>query len=51
MAFKHAQFISYGDDNPCEETKQFIEQSGIILNIRDIRDIIDFGVCRFQGHH
>ena len=36
MALKHTQFISYGDDNPCEETKQFIEQSGVILNIRDI---------------
>lgn len=36
MPPKRATFISYGSDEQCVETKQFIEEAGVLLTVRDI---------------
>lgn len=36
MPPKRAKFLTYGDDALCAETKKFIEDAGILLEIRDI---------------
>ncbi len=36
MAPKRAVFMSYGSDEACVEMRKFIEESGIILQVRDI---------------
>jgi regulatory protein spx len=36
MPLSRAQFISYGKDAQCLETQRFIEEAGIVLDIRDI---------------
>ncbi len=36
MAPKRAKFYTYGHDTLCVETKEFIENAGVILDIRDI---------------
>jgi len=36
MAPKRAIFMSYGNDEACAETRKFVEDSGVILQIRDI---------------
>lgn len=36
MPPKRATFLSYGSDEQCVETKKFIEESGVILSVRDI---------------
>lgn len=36
MAPKRAKFYSYGDDTVCVETKEFIENAGVLLEVRDI---------------
>jgi arsenate reductase-like glutaredoxin family protein len=36
MAPRRAKFISYGTDQQCDETKRFIEDSGILLDVREI---------------
>jgi arsenate reductase-like glutaredoxin family protein len=36
MAPRRAKFISYGKDQLCDETRQFIEEAGVILDIREI---------------
>lgn len=36
MAPKRATFFSYGSDDTCRETKQFIEEAGVVLECRDI---------------
>jgi len=36
MTSKRAIFISYGKDDSCVETKSFIEESGVLLTIRDL---------------
>ncbi len=36
MAPRRAQFLTYGEDELCAETKKFIEGAGIILEVRDI---------------
>ena len=36
MAVKHAKFMSYGDDEQCAEMKKFIQEAGVILDVRDI---------------
>lgn len=36
MPPKRATFISYGSDQQCVETKQFIEDAGVLLSVRDI---------------
>lgn len=36
MPPKRAKFLTYGDDALCAETKKFIEDAGVLLEIRDI---------------
>jgi arsenate reductase len=36
MAPKRAKFYSYGNDELCNEIKKFIEDAGVILQVRDI---------------
>ena len=36
MALKRAKFYSYGSDNVCAEIRQFIEDAGVILEVRDL---------------
>lgn len=36
MAPKRATFISYGTEDKCLETRRFIENAGIILEVRDL---------------
>ncbi|MFH1686940.1 MAG: ArsC/Spx/MgsR family protein [bacterium] len=36
MAPRRAQFLSYGDDEACTGTREFIEQTGVLLDCRDI---------------
>ena len=36
MAFKRAQYLTYGDDGLCAETRKFIEDAGVLLDVRDI---------------
>lgn len=36
MALKRATFITYGKDDACVQTKEFIEGSGVVLDIRNL---------------
>ena len=36
MALKRATYYTYGSDTLCVETKKYIEEAGIILDIRDL---------------
>jgi len=36
MAPKRATFLCYGDDELCAETRKFIEEAGVIIDMRDI---------------
>ena len=36
MAPKRAKFYSYGTDEHCLETRRFIENAGVLLDVRDI---------------
>ncbi len=36
MAPKRAMFLCYGDDEVCRDTQKFIEDSGVIVDSRDI---------------
>ena len=36
MPPKRVTFITYGNDEQCAETLRFIENAGVILDIRDI---------------
>lgn len=36
MAPRQAKFLSYGNDESCTEIKKFLEDSGIVLEVRDI---------------
>ncbi len=36
MPPKRAKFLTYGEDATCAETKKFIEDAGVMLEIRDI---------------
>ena len=36
MALQRATFITYGNDEACASTKEFIEGSGIILDVRNL---------------
>jgi arsenate reductase-like glutaredoxin family protein len=38
MAPKRAKFYTYGDDERCHETRKFIEEAGVILEVRDISE-------------
>ncbi len=36
MALKRATFFTYGDDQQTNDTREFIEKSGVILDVRDM---------------
>lgn len=36
MAPKRARFYTYGDDTRCSEIKKYIEDAGILLDVRDL---------------
>ncbi len=36
MAPRRAKFISYGTDQQCDETRRFIEEAGVLLDVREI---------------
>ena len=36
MAPKRALYYTYGNDHLCEETRKFIEEAGVMLQVRDI---------------
>jgi arsenate reductase-like glutaredoxin family protein len=36
MAPKRALYLTYGNDGLCSETKKFIEDAGVLLEVRDI---------------
>ncbi len=36
MTSKRAQYLTYGNDGNCAETKKFIEDAGVLLDVRDI---------------
>ncbi|NOY88529.1 MAG: hypothetical protein GXO93_03940 [FCB group bacterium] len=36
MALKRATFFTYGTDDKCNEIQKFIEDAGVILDVRDI---------------
>jgi arsenate reductase-like glutaredoxin family protein len=38
MAPKRAKFYTYGEDAMCVETKEFIENAGILIEVRDIAE-------------
>lgn len=36
MAVKRATFLTFGNDAQCSEVKQFIEENGVLLDVRDL---------------
>ena len=52
MPPKRATFISYGNDEQCAETRRFIENAGVILDIRDIekQPLMLDEVSKLVGH-
>jgi regulatory protein spx len=52
MAQKRATFISYGTDDRCAETRRFIENGGVELDIRDLlkRPFTDDEVAKLVGN-
>ncbi|MEA1980282.1 MAG: ArsC/Spx/MgsR family protein [candidate division Zixibacteria bacterium] len=38
MAPRRAQFYTYGSDDSCAEVKKYIENAGILLEVRDIKE-------------
>ena len=36
MSPKHAIYLTYGNDEGCAETRKFLEEAGVVLNIRDL---------------
>ncbi|MBD3402925.1 hypothetical protein GF420_08510 [candidate division GN15 bacterium] len=38
MPPKRAKFLTYGSDAMCAETRQFIEDAGVLLEVRDIEE-------------
>ncbi|HUV31623.1 MAG TPA: ArsC/Spx/MgsR family protein [Acidobacteriota bacterium] len=38
MAPKRAQFLTYGDDERCHDARKFIEDAGVMLDVRDIAE-------------
>ncbi|MEW5994857.1 MAG: ArsC/Spx/MgsR family protein [Candidatus Zixiibacteriota bacterium] len=52
MAPKRAQFLTYGNDVLSAETQQFIEDAGVILEVRDIgkQPLSEEELSRLIGH-
>lgn len=52
MVAKRVQYISYGSDEMCLETKKFIESAGIALDIRDTskKPLTEEEISALVGH-
>jgi len=52
MAHKLAKFLTYGDDEKCAEIKKFLEDSGVVLEFRDIekKPLTEDELWRIMGH-
>ncbi len=37
MVSKRAKLFKFGDDERCEEVRKFIEESGVLLDVRDLK--------------
>ncbi len=38
MAPKRVKYFTYGNDKRCHETRKFIEEAGVLLDVRDIEE-------------
>ncbi len=52
MAPKMATFYSYGDDSACSEVRKFIQDAGVLLNVRDLSQspLTEIELNRLIGH-
>jgi arsenate reductase-like glutaredoxin family protein len=52
MVAKRATFISYGNSDPCAETKKFIEEAGVVLDVRDLEKapLSEYELHKMIGH-
>ena len=52
MAPKRAMYISYGEDEKCDATKKFMEDSGVILQDRDLskNHLSEFELIKLIGN-
>ncbi len=52
MVPRRAQFLTYGNDKLCAEIQKFIEEAGIILDVRDIskEPLSEEELSRLIGH-
>ena len=52
MAPKRATFMTYGDSDQCREIRKYIEDAGIILDVRDLekQPLSEIEVDRLLGH-
>ncbi len=52
MALKRAKFFSYGKDKLCSDVQQFIENAGVLLDVRDIekQPLTEAELNRLLGH-
>ena len=53
MTPKRAQYLTYGDDNLCAETRKFIEDAGVLLDVRDIgkNPLSEEELSKLTGQH
>lgn len=49
---KSATYMTYGNDERCAEIRKFIEDAGVILKVRDLKDnpLSEFELDRLLGH-
>jgi arsenate reductase-like glutaredoxin family protein len=52
MAPKRAQYLTYGNDELCVEIRKFIENAGVLLDVRDISEkpLSEEELIRLIGH-
>ena len=52
MALKRAEYLTYGYDELCVEMRKFIENAGILLDVRDIAEkpLSEEELTRLIGH-
>lgn len=52
MPLKRATYLTWGEDEQCAETKKFIENAGVILDVRDLakQPLTAGEVDRLIGH-
>jgi len=52
MISKRAQYLTYGNDELCAEMRKFIEDAGVLLDVRDIgsNPLSEHELIRLLGH-